>query len=472
MKKLNRLFLVVAMMMAFANSKAQEVSPVSFLRMNPYQLNANVATDLPYYCYFSVGLGNFGFNAQYPRLRFRDLFDYNSDGSPSTFDLRKLANGLDDQNSVAFGLNENILTFGYRVGGGMLSVSHNLRVQATTEFGNGLFELLAYGNASILGEDNPTQLNLGVNAQAYHEYALGYQLRVNKNLSVGARAKLLFGIANVKTDAFDMTLYTDPETYAIHFTEHVGVRFSMPQLVQLGDNGLMTDGSFSLADLYRNTGLGFDFAVNYRINDRFSLAAAVNDLGFIKWSRNNVLLVGNINDAGHFYEGESFVFEGLDFDQLQRLISDQDYREMFLDTLKEYFQLDWAETGAYRTLLPASFLLRGSFDINENNRFSAQFQGNFRSDGFRPAMTLAYGGSFYGKIDVCATYTMMKGCFSNIGLGVGFNLGVFHIYGATSNLFKFLNFGGATMRDVQMGIVFNLRERDWTKGSHAPRYLE
>jgi hypothetical protein len=470
MKKLNRLFLALALVMAVATSKAQEVSPVAFLRMNPYQTNTNVATDLPYYCYFSVGVGNFGASIHYPRFRFRDLFNYNSDDSPSTFDLVNFAKGLSDQNSVALNLNENIWTFAYRVGDGMLSFGHNYRAQASSEFGYSLFKLLVYGNESLLGEDNATQVNFSFDGQAYNEYAVGYQLKINKHISVGARAKLLFGIANVTTDAFDLSFFTDPDTYALHIREDIGMRFSLPRLFELTDDGLTAGGPFGLADFYHNPGLGFDLGINYRINNRFSVAAAVNDLGFIKWNQNNMELVGKINDAGQFYDDDTFVFEGLDVDQLQLIVSDASYRRMFLDTLKEYFNFQLDETGGYRTSLPTSFLVRGSIDVNEHNRFSAQFQGCFRSDGFQPAVTLAYGGSFFDKIEVSGTYTMMKGSLVNVGVGLGFNLGAFHIYGATSNLFN-INTGGSKWRDIQAGIVFNLREKSDKIGTTTPDYF-
>ena len=80
----------------------------------------------------------------------------------------------------------------------------------------------------------------------------------------------------------------------------------------------------------------------------------------------------------------------------------------------------------------------------------------FYNSGFRPAMTLAYSGSFFKTIDVCASYTIMKDSYDNIGLGLAFNLGVFHIYAASNNvlgLFKPLN---TSVLDAQVGIVFNL----------------
>jgi hypothetical protein len=48
-------------------------------------------------------------------------------------------------------------------------------------------------------------------------------------------------------------------------------------------------------------------------------------------------MTGNIGDAGQFYDDGDFLFNGLDVDQLQLITSDVAYRELFLDTLKQYF---------------------------------------------------------------------------------------------------------------------------------------
>lgn len=471
MKRINNLILALAMIMAAATAKAQDVSPVSFLRMNPYQLNTDVATDLPYYCYFSVGIGNFGAHFEHPRFRFRDLFNFNSDGSPWSFDLGSFANSLNQENSMAFSMNENLLNFGYRVGDGMISFRHNYRVQSTANFGYSLFKLLAFGNGDFLGEDNPAIVHLGLNAQAYNEYALGYQLRINEHLSVGVRAKLLFGLADIKTNAFDMRFYTDPDNYDLHLQENVDVRFALPRMIYLTDDGLNFDGPFGISDFYHNAGFGLDLAADYRINKQFCVTMAINDLGFINWNQNNIALVGHVSDAGHYYDEGSFVFDGFDINQLQLIISDKSYRELFMDTLKQYFGMELEPSDRYSTILPSSFLLRGSFDLNPNNRFSAQFQGCFRGDGFYPAMTVAYGGSFFDKIEVSGTCTMMRGSYTNIGVGVGFNLGAFHIYGATSNVLKNFTLGSTKIWDVQMGIVFNLWDKSDRIGTMTPDYF-
>ena len=60
MKKSYRFVAVLALLFACVSVKAQLVSPVDFMRLNPYQMNANPATDLPYESVMSLVIGNIG----------------------------------------------------------------------------------------------------------------------------------------------------------------------------------------------------------------------------------------------------------------------------------------------------------------------------------------------------------------------------------------------------------------------------
>ena len=108
-------------------------------------------------------------------------------------------------------------------------------------------------------------------------------------------------------------------------------------------------------------------------------------------------------------------------------------------------------------MLNTNLLLRGNYDINPCNRVSAQLQGCFMHSGFRPAMTLAYSGSFFKMIDVCATYTMMKDSYDNIGLGLAFVLGTMNIYATTNNVIGLFK-PNVSAYNAQFGIVLNLRK--------------
>ena len=172
-------------------------------------------------------------------------------------------------------------------------------------------------------------------------------------------------------------------------------------------------------------------------------------------------MTGAVNDAGQFYDNGDFFFNGLTVDQLQLIANDDSYREQFLDTLQQYFQLELAPLEKYNTALNTNLLLRGNYDVDAHNRFSAQVQGRCLGSGFRPAFTVAYNGCFYDKLDVCVSYTMMPQSYDNIGLGISGRLfKTCNIYLATNNVIGFFNPLNTSAMNVQAGIVFVLHPED------------
>ena len=99
-------------------------------------------------------------------------------------------------------------------------------------------------------------------------------------------------------------------------------------------------------------------------------------------------------------------------------------------------------------------MLRGYYDVTPSNRFSAQFMGYNLGMGMKPALTLAYTGSFANKYDVVATYTMMPGVFDNLGIGLSANFGGLLLYVATNNIFGFTNPANRGLLNAQFGISF------------------
>lgn len=474
-KKLYRILSVLALVFAFASAKGQQVSPVDFMRFNPYQMNANPATDLPYQSVMSLVVGNIGLDVQNTTLHYDNLFEFDAQGRPAILNLRQFANSLKKNNFLGLNANLDLFTLYKRFDKNLWTFNWGVKVQGDVKYNDGLFKLLGYGNSAFVGEDNPVKVNMDLNMMAYQEWAVGYQMNVTDKLSVGGRAKLLFGVVDVKTDAFNAELYTDPDTYALRLKEHALVKASMPNAVYVDESGkLMGNGPFSMGELFRNPGFGIDLAAEYRFDEEFSAVAAIHDLGFIHWGKNNITMTSQLNDVGQFYDNGSFLFNGLDWEQIQLISSDESYREQFLDTLRQYFQLELAPLEKYNTSLNTNLLLRGNYDLDDQNRLSAQVQGCFLGSGFRPALTLAYCGSFYDNLNVCATYTMMPHSYDNIGFGISAMIETCNIYLTTNNLFGLFKPMNTSRFNAHVGIVFNLflPERRYIDESGVPEYLE
>ena len=472
---LYKILSVLALVFAFASAKGQQVSPVDFMRLNPYQMNANPAADLPYQSVMSLVIGNIGLDVENTTLRYDNLFEFDAQNRPSIVNLRQFANSLKENNFLGVQANWDLFTLYKRFNKDLWTFNWGVKVQGDLKYSDGLFKLLGYGNSAFVGEDNPVKVNMDLNLIAYQEWAIGYQMNVTEQLSVGGKAKLLFGVVDVKTDVFNAELYTDPDTYALRLKEHALVKAAMPNAVYIDETGkLMGNGPFSMGELFRNHGFGIDLAAEYHYDEEFSVVAAIQDLGFIHWGKNNITMTSQLNDVGQFYDNGSFLFSGLDWEQIQLISSDESYREQFLDTLRQYFQLEFSPLEKYNTDLNTNFLLRGNYDLDDQNRFSAQVQGCFLGSGFRPALTVAYCGSFYDNLNVCATYTMMPHSYDNIGFGISAMIETCNIYLTTNNLFGLFKPMNASRFNAQVGIVFNLflPERRYIDESGMPEYLE
>ena len=474
-RKLHRLFGLLVVSLVCWSAQAQTVSPVDFMRLNPYQMDANPATDLPYESVMSLNVGNIGVDMQNTTLRFDNFFDFDTQGRPATLNLKQLANSLKENNFLGVDAHVDLFTLYRRLNHGLLTVNYGVKAQCDAKYNDGLFQLLANGNAAFVGESHPVKVDMDVNAQVYQELAVGYQINVNEQLSLGGKVKLLLGFVDVKTDAFEATLITDADSYALRMRENIAMRFAMPNAVYVDESGrLKGDGPLSLGELFRNPGFGIDLAAEYRFDEQFSAVAAIHDLGFIHWGKNNIEMKARVNDAGQFYDHGDFLFNGLDWEELQLITSDDEYREQFYDNLQNYFQLGFASLEKYNTALNSNLLLRGNYDLDAHNRFSAQLQGRFMGSGFRPAFTVAYCGSFFDNLNVCATYTVMPHSYDNIGLGISAMMETCNIYLTTNNLIGFFKPLNSSAFNAQVGIVFNLfmPERRFVDESGRPNYLE
>ena len=76
MKRIFKVFAAMFAALAWNVAQAQVGTPVDFMRMNPYQLKANPATELPYESVMSILIGNTSLNVQNTTLRYNNLFDF------------------------------------------------------------------------------------------------------------------------------------------------------------------------------------------------------------------------------------------------------------------------------------------------------------------------------------------------------------------------------------------------------------
>ncbi len=103
------------------------------------------------------------------------------------------------------------------------------------------------------------------------------------------------------------------------------------------------------------------------------------------------------------------------------------------DTLLDIFALDTTNT-SFTTGLLGEFYLGGNFRINDRHNAGVLFYGSFYNKQFYPALTLSWNSKLGRILALSASYTAMRGSYTNIGLGMGLNLGPEQFYFVSDNL--------------------------------------
>ena len=459
-----RIYITLAIVVLVGSTlSAQMATPVDFMRHNPRAVFANPAFYTADYGYFDMGLGGINIGAIKMGLKYDKFFQFNSQGQPVVLDLDQGIASLRKNNYVNTFLNVDIFHCGRRTNHGYFTYSHRLRERESFRFNKDMMELMAHGNGAFTGESNPANIDMAVAAKVFQEFDFGYQMSLTEQWNVGVRLKFLMGYADSKSQAVNVKLYTDPETYALRMTGNLGIQASLPYEFYMEDGKIeIKDRRFNPAALFKNYGMGIDLGGEYKIDDQWGVAAAINDLGFIRWKDHALSFEGNLQDGGVLYDDGSVVFSGLTPQQVSAMIQDPNYFNGITDTLIQYVRYDLANLSGYTSGLNMNIMARGYYDLTPEHRFTAQLMGYNFGLGMKPALTLAYTGSFAEKYDVVATYTMMPGSYDNLGIGLSANFGGALIYVATNSIFGLFNPANRTQTHAQFGLSF-------TSGEMIPR---
>lgn len=118
-------------------------------------------------------------------------------------------NKLQKNNHVSANLNMTLFSFGFRAFSGYNTVTVSTRAEIGVNLPKDLFSFMKLG---MTGPSTAYSFeNVRVRANAYAEVALGHQHKINNELAVGAKVKLLFGLghADARIKTMDGTTVRD-----------------------------------------------------------------------------------------------------------------------------------------------------------------------------------------------------------------------------------------------------------------------
>lgn len=193
-------------------------------------------------------------------------------------------------NRVSGDVSIAILSAGFKAFGGYNTIELNSKTNFGVALPYELFEL-----AKNTGNKTYDIGDVNAHAQSYAELAFGHSRQINDKLRVGAKVKLLFGLGradvemkNVKadlsgTDQWKVTADAEANVSVKGF-EYISEQeqYDSREGTYEHINDVDVDGTG-----LNGFGMALDLGAVYKINQDWTVNAAVLDLGFLSWSENH-----------------------------------------------------------------------------------------------------------------------------------------------------------------------------------------
>lgn len=311
-----------------------------------------------------------------------------------------------------------------------------------------LIEFAWRGNGALL--DKELKFNLGLDFTHYTEYGFNYTYNVNDQLSVGARLKYLNGKENIQSKKTDVTLITESQYFAITAQSDIIINTA-----GVADTDIYRE-SFNPVKYYfgrSNNGFGADLGANYKINDKFAISGAINDLGFIRWH-------AHIRNYASKNPGAQFTYEGIDLNQFFNDSTSIDNAfGKIADSIANTFVIDETRT-AYRTYLSPQIYLAGHYNINDKSDLGMLFYGRFFDRRLRPGVSLSYNLRLGRVLGLSAAYSIYNRSYTNVGAGLSFNLGFLQWYIMTDNITSLIFPQSTKLSHVHTGVNLTIGRGD------------
>ncbi len=389
-------------------------------------------------------------------LSFNDLIHRGTGAKADSmvYDFKKFLSVLDVNNFVNESAALTLIEFGWKNKSGFFGFSWTEREFSEPFFTKNLANLVYYGNAPYVGTTYSTGY-FGIAAQQYRELAFTYAKEVNKKISVGVTAKLLFGLAGMKTVGVNAVIGMPKSGDLLDLNATGKIFMSAPFEIQLvNNNGYHAFGvnNFDLSSYltnFGNPGVAFDFGFTTKITKELEFSMSMVDLGFISWQK----------DVTTFSENNSFVFRGINLNTVTATNKPPittDVSSLFIplrDSLQAAF-FPAQPNSKFTTLLPVKLYAAGEYKLNEEITLGGVARVRMLNNMVHTSFTASVNTALSRNFSLSGSYSYMEATPVNIGLAGAYRIGHVQLYAASDNVFSFFNPTTATNSNLRVGINF------------------
>ena len=354
------------------------------------------------------------------------------------YDQEKLLGTLRDVNYVTLEFQINWLTFGYKYKDWYFGLDINDKIDTRFSFNKDLVRLGLEGNGNSFLDQTANLGDLGISSTSYSEIAISASKHINKKLTLGLTAKMLFGRANVWTENSIIDLHTSSqENYPITIDADVLIHTSQPiievtemyydyeadsMVFETKDRDV--DYSRSILNT-KNLGFGFDLGAIYKINKEIEIQASITDLGYIKWTDNTQAFSVK---GSYLWDGYNFQ-PALDDDSNITDNSDDSTEEEIISIFEPSLNKK-----SYITFITPKAYLGGTYRFNEKIKTGLLLRSAFFQNTWHPSVTLSGNFRLAKAFETVVSYSMINNSYTNVGVGFAAKAGPFQFFMLTDNL--------------------------------------
>lgn len=297
----NKILLTLLFTIIYSASSAQTFKSAYFVEgvAIRHQLNPSFA---PQSGYVGIpGLGNIDLSLSSNVGISTFLYPY-KDGQLNTFlhkdvSSKMFLDKLKNKNNFDLDFNLNIIQFGFYKWGGFNTFDLGVKSNSSAILPYDMFAFMKNGMSND-GVNNYDLSDIGVNSQNFVDISFGHSRKINDKLRVGAKVKLLLGIANVHTTFTDLNVSMSQDKWMVSGSGEVHVAGVSLESDATNNNKITGIDSPNIG--VNGVGFAIDLGATYKVLEELEVSLAVLDLGLISWNNNTV---GKM-------DGKPFVFEG------------------------------------------------------------------------------------------------------------------------------------------------------------------
>ena len=314
-------------------------------------------------------------------LSIKDVIRYDAAQDANIININSILNQLTSDNPFRFGMDVNLLGFGFKAGNMFFDFNTRLKTSFSIGLTGNIINALLNGNmdenGKAISEITLVDGNL-FNAQAYVETSLGAGYRFHAiPLTLGAHVKLLSGIASVQTENTNITIETAEDFSKV--TARMYYEMMASTAIPLDTASGLSDMGSHVGDIIKtmlnpfsgNAGLAFDLGAKYDLGP-FTFSASINDLSAgIHW-QNNVNQVVPSGGVG------VFEFDGIEISNLLNNGNmSMDSLTAIADEFKNMMPSYIMDSGDYWYNVPTKINLAASFNFFKMMRAGILLHGQF-----------------------------------------------------------------------------------------------